>query len=230
MLVCESCAANYDENFSFCPYCGKSKLEVIASKKAKVNTETTSFAYEESTLTINFTGVSEKIIEYPFDWRPNVFAKLTRDTGRNNWNQIYYYDLQLKSVHPTRGRYIAFSSESFRAFHSPFTLSHPVKNMLLSHDRGIAWVNLFFNERKNAWDTLNNYLITTGWFGITKSAKKRKPPFDIQPDQVDTTAGIWKQNSQFDMAKNHISRRLTLGDSVDKVTKKYRYQRRVASS
>lgn len=150
--------------------------------RVNVNVQVANAPYEEATLTMELVE-KEPASEPPFNWRPSLLEKMLGDKG-GEWEEICVYHLVLNAVHPTRGHYNAFTSSTFRAFQPPkppkrFSLPIPLKNRLVSSEIGHRWLRRFFRERKEAWDGLNQYLISEGWRGITNRASKRQPPFEI---------------------------------------------------
>lgn len=182
MPVCEMCTASYDDEYKFCPYCGRARPEPDVTR---IDVRVSVAPYEEATLEIELI---EKVAvsEPPFDWRPNFLAKALGDRG-HNWTEIGIYRLSLEVIHPTNGSYTPFRSSAFRAFqreqpHQKFSLPTPIQNSLVFQDDGHKWLRRFFQERRDAWEELNQYLLKEGWRGKTSAAKNRQPPFEIEFD------------------------------------------------
>lgn len=176
--------------------------------------------YEESVLKINLLKKTE-IMEYPFNWRPNIIGKILGDFGRN-WQEINHYELQLESYHPTIGKYVPYTSKPFRAFQGKVVKDElvfpiPVKNMLLYQPKGQEWLKLFFLERKRCWEELNNHLIQNGWTGVTDFAIRRSIPFKAEYDST------MKESDLF------IDGSLVIGkfESIERLMENYRYRRQV---
>jgi hypothetical protein len=223
MPVCKGCSASYDDQFGFCPHCGRAKPGpdmIIANVQASPP------QFEEAVLKIPLVKKAE-LHEYPFEWRPNAIEKLLGDKGMN-WTTICFYNLALHSIHPTKGRYVTYESALFRAWEastsgSPYgdikRLQFPIPvNNMLKTDRGRAYIVRLFEERKAVWEDLNTYLIQHGWQGLTDKAVQRKPPFAVEPDFSN-----WFGLNLTDLEYLASSHRL-----LDEIAQGYRYQRQIA--
>jgi hypothetical protein len=111
MPLCQGCGASYDDNYKFCPHCGLAKPEPEA---ITLNVQVAPVRYEEAVLKIEVVGMTE-LTEPPFDYRPSGMRRALGESGRN-WTRIAILRLLLESMHPEKGKRLAFSSGTFRGF------------------------------------------------------------------------------------------------------------------
>lgn len=111
MPLCQGCGANYDDNYKFCPHCGRARPEPAS---INLNVQVAPVRYEEAVLKIEVVGTAE-LTEPPFDWRPSGMTKLMGEAGKN-WTHITRFRLLLDSFHPQRGQYVAYQSLEFRGY------------------------------------------------------------------------------------------------------------------
>lgn len=212
MPICEMCTASYDEKFKFCPYCGRARPEPKVSQ-VNVNVQVADASYEEATLKIELLE-KRPVSEPPFNWRPSLLEKILGEKG-DAWEEICIYHLVLDAVHSIKGHYNAFTSSTFRSFQPPkppkrFSLPTRLKNRLVSSEIGHEWLRRFFQERKEAWDGLNQYLISESWHGISSKARKRQPPFEIHfnpslPSKAWDKADVLKKNAVDLLSDGYLS-------------------------
>lgn len=178
MPLCQGCGASYDDNFKFCPHCGRAKPEPQA---INLNVQVAPVRYEEAVLKLEVVGTAE-LTEPPFDRRPSGLVKLLGEGGRN-WTQITTFRLLVGSHHPERGEYTAYGSDTFRGFDTDdLLIPDSVKGRKSEFQR---WVEDLLGERKLAWEETTRYLTQEGWSGITDNATKRKDPFSLSPPYDD---------------------------------------------
>lgn len=221
MPVCVGCDTSYDENFKFCPNCGKAKSE---QEKIVFEIQAKPYSYEEAVLKIE-TVKREIVTEYPFNnYKPNPIEKWL-DGGRNwNWNEVTICKFALQSIHPSKGEYTVFESSSFRAFYvkiqnDEMSFPIPIKNMLSSQNQGIKWIENFFDERSRAWKQLNNFLIGNGWVGITYKAKERIPPLEIEISLGGIKSQLFLHDGYLKIS-NYLH--------FEEIEDKYRYQKQLS--
>jgi hypothetical protein len=56
MPLCQGCGASYDDNFKFCPHCGRAKPE---PRSINLNVQVAPVRYEEVVLKIEVVGMTE---------------------------------------------------------------------------------------------------------------------------------------------------------------------------
>lgn len=237
MPLCKGCGSSYDDEFKFCPHCGRAKPE---PEEIRVRVQVEPTGYEEAILEIKQVNRTE-LWEYPFDWRPSFVEKLLGDRQKN-WTEISHFVFSLKSIHKDKGEYIAFESDPFRAFYVPneeVEFPIPIIGRLSNTEKGREWVKNIFLERSRAWDQLNTFLIYNGWIGITDDAINRIPPFYMEMNDK------WLENKSVGIGMLELWLKevgyLVIGlghpDNPDRVFRKktlesakntYRYQRQIS--
>lgn len=171
MPLCQGCGASYDDNYKFCPHCGRAKPEPQA---INLNVQVAPVRYEEAVLKIEVLGTTE-LTEPPFDWRPSGMTKLMGEAGKN-WTHITRFRLLLDCIHPFRGQYVGYSSMEFRGF-AVEHFFHVELPHRFRHNRTFqSWADKLFEERRMVWENTNQYLIQEGWIGLTKDATDRRFP------------------------------------------------------
>jgi hypothetical protein len=192
MPKCQSCAANYDDNYRYCPYCGTAKPipQVLAVQGADPR------LYEEGVLRLKCILETQVIGSYR-GW----FGKISELRSPVRINQI-----ELVGLSHEKGQYIALTSATFRHLlptnsestryligYGPKDLEEPLRSAQdfvetgKQYDRGnndyFQMQQTFFealcHEQKKAWESFNESLRNEGWFGITDEAIGRRFPFDI---------------------------------------------------
>lgn len=235
MPVCQGCASSYDDDFKFCPYCGRAKPE---PQEVKVRVQVEAGGYEEAVLEVKQVNRTE-LWENPFNWRPNFVERMLGDTTKY-WTEISHFVFSLKSIHKDKGEYIAFESEPFRAFYvanDDIKFPPPIKNRLANTDEGRQWVVNVMGERSRAWDQFNTWLIHNGWTGITEDAIQRTPPFYMEmPDEWFNKKNsnsekrvYWTEHVGYliiGIGHPHNPDRIFRKKTLENVKDKYRYQRR----
>ena len=111
MPLCQGCGASYDDNYKFCPHCGRAKPEPEA---INLNVRVAPVRYEEAVLKIEVVGTTE-LTEPPFDYRLGGLTRVLGQGGRN-WKQFTTYRLLVDSHHPETGQHIAYQSATFGGF------------------------------------------------------------------------------------------------------------------
>jgi len=178
MPLCQGCGASYDDNYKFCPHCGRAKPEPQA---INLNVQVAPVRYEEAVLKIEVVGTVE-LTEPPFDYRPGGLRKALGGDGRN-WTQIAILRLLLESMHPDTGTHLAFASGTFRGFIAPdielpvALMAEFIQERFSPSREAHGWLLGLFDERRKRWDELNGYLVSEGWLGITQRATDREAPF-----------------------------------------------------
>jgi hypothetical protein len=173
MPLCQGCGASYDDNFKFCPHCGRAKPQ---PESINLNVQVAPVRYEEAVLKIEVVGTTE-LTEPPFDWRPSGMTKLMGEAGRN-WTQITRFRLLLDSFHPQRGQYVAYQSAEFRGYVAQLDVKFPER---FRHNKAFQfWTDSVFSERSKAWVSTTSYLIQEGWIGLTEQATKRERPYELR--------------------------------------------------
>lgn len=237
MPLCKGCGSSYDDEFKFCPHCGRAKPE---PEEIRVRVQVEPTGYEEAILEIKQVNRTE-LWEYPFDWRPSFVEKLLGDRQKN-WTEISHFVFSLKSIHKDKGEYIAFESDPFRAFYVPneeVEFPIPITGRLSNTEKGREWVKNIFLERSHAWDQFNTYLINNGWKGITEDAVQRTPPFYLEmPDawlnkkisNSDKRIYLIKQVGYLIIGLGHPANpdRIFRKKTLENTKNKYRYQRQIA--
>ena len=214
MPVCLGCGASYNNTVEFCPYCGKAQPE---PQVLNVNVHHLPSGYEEAVLKIVHIR-DEELNESPFDWRPNLFGKVL-DSTKEKWTRISYFRFVLVSLHPQKGEYVAFESDLFRAFLKDTKFPSRILNTLTFQPVGQQWVEVFFSERKKAWQQFNEFLIQQNWVGLTEEAIRREPPFELQ------MPAEWEVNKQTFWLEDCL--RIPIYRSLEYIADRYRYQRQV---
>jgi hypothetical protein len=175
MPLCQGCGASYDDNFKFCPHCGRAKPEPEA---INLNVHVAPVRYEEAVLKIEVVGTTE-LTEPPFDYRPSGLTKMFGEGGRN-WTQITTFRLLLDSFHPQRGQFVAYQSTMFRGYVVQLGNDLKFPERFHSNELFRSWAEAVFSERRRALDSTNEQLIQEGWIGLTEHAMKRKAPSELE--------------------------------------------------
>ncbi len=175
MPLCQGCGASFDDNYKFCPHCGRARPE---PESINLNVRFAPARYEEAVLKIEVVGTTE-LTEPPFDWRPSGMTKLMGEAGRN-WTHITKFRLLLDSFHPQTGQYVAYQSTEFRGY--VVQLGNDVKfpNRFWRNQLFKSWADDLFQERKRTWESTNNYLMQEGWMGLTDKAIRREVPYFLK--------------------------------------------------
>ena len=186
MPLCQGCGASYDDNYKFCPHCGRAKPEPQA---INLNVQVAPVRDEEAVLKIEVVGTAE-LTAPPFDWRPSGMTKLMGEAGRN-WTQITRFRLLLDSFHPQRGQYVAYQSAEFRGY--AVQLGNDFKFPERFHNNKVfqSWAEALFSERRKVWDDTTQYLLQEGWTGLSEQAMKRKPPHALEDLSDFKRPDIW---------------------------------------
>ena len=141
----------------------------------------------------------------------------------------------LNSLHPNKGEYVAFKSDSFRAFYASsgdFEFPIPIGNRLSSGKEGQRWLDHFFQERADAWKQFNSYLVKSGWIGITDLAINREPPLCLN------MGSDWTKRGKYGDYRHLLHRTgyLVVGNEIsgfarlfDESEKYYRYRRQLGT-
>lgn len=235
MPICQGCGASYDDNYKFCPHCGRAKPE---PEPINVNVRVAPARYEEAVLKIEVVGTTE-LTEPPFDWRPSGLRRALGEGGKN-WTQVALLRLLLESMHPDNGRYLAYASSNFRGFVDPdlefpsILSSRFTLEKFSASNQAHHWLLDLFDERCRCWEGFNGYLIGEGWVGMTQRATDREAPFADTPTKFINRDGnlsacfqdalmATSYHSYLRQVRSHGEQKDTLdfGES-------YRYQRAVA--
>lgn len=171
MPLCQGCGANYDDNYKFCPHCGRARPEPAS---INLNVQVAPVRYEEAVLKIEVVETAE-LTEPPFDWRPSGMTKLMGEAGRN-WTQITKFRLLLDCIHPWRGQYVDYKSVEFRGFAVQHFFHVELPHRFRYNRTFESWADTLFEERRRVWENTNQYLIQEGWIGLTKDAIDRWSP------------------------------------------------------
>lgn len=234
MPICQGCGASYDDNYKFCPNCGRAKPEPQA---INLNVRVAPVRYEEAVLKMEVVGTAE-LTEPPFDYRPSGLTKLMGDGGKN-WTQIAILRLLLESMHPDKKKYLAFSTGTFRGFLKPdlklpTTLYTFLRTGKFSESRQKhKWLLDLVDERRRRWEEFNGYLVSEGWVGLTQRATDREAPFTDDPNALIDHEGKLHAFFQSMLLATNISYLLSAsfrgeaGDMYD-FGREYRYRRSVA--
>lgn len=194
MPKCQSCAANYDDNFRFCPYCGTAKptshILVVQNADPRL--------YEEGVLRLKCVLEKQVIGTYK-PW-----------LGRTKVEQqpVSINQIELVALSHEKGEYLALTSATFRQL-MPFNREHYIPHYLAGYtseeleqhlknahdyvevgreyDRGSnEYVNMqqtyfevLYRELKSAWEGFCASLKSDGWYGVTEEAIRRSPPVGI---------------------------------------------------
>lgn len=187
MPKCQSCAANYDDNFRLCPYCGTAKPtpQVLVVQGADPR------MYEEGVLKLKCRIESQVVAT-----NKGLFGKTSEQREPMRIVQI-----ELAAMSHEKGEYIALTSDKFRhllptkegldryffGLYEPKKLEKYLRNAFDHIETGTRYESgnwfqkqeLFeslFREQKRAWETFNAALRNEGWFGITDEAIGRRLP------------------------------------------------------
>lgn len=192
MPKCQSCAANYDDNFRYCPYCGTAKPtpQVLVVQGADPR------LYEEGVLRLKCILETQV-----FGSHKGWFGKISELRSPVRINQI-----ELVALSHEKGEYIALTSATFR--HLLPTNSESIRYLIgylkrdieeplrsaqdfvetgKQYDRGNndyfrmqqTFFEALYREQKKAWESFFESLRNEGWFGITDEAIGRRRPYDI---------------------------------------------------
>lgn len=172
MPLCQGCGASYDDNFKFCPHCGRAKPE---PQSINLNVQVGPVRYEEAVLKIEVLGTTE-LTEPPFNWRPSGMTKLMGEAGKN-WTHITKFRLLLDCLHPLRGQYVAFRSTEFRGYVVQLGTELEFPRRFDHNKLFRSWAEALFSERTRVWDSTNKFLIQEGWTGLSDKAIKREVPY-----------------------------------------------------
>ena len=178
MSTCSACGTSYEDNFRFCPHCGRAKTE---PESINLNVRVAPVRHEEAVLKIGVVGTTE-LTEPPFDYRPSGLRKALGGGGKN-WSQIATLRLLLDSMHPVKGKYLAFKSGTFRGIITPdFELPEILWSRFTTEkfspsNQAHKWLVDLLHERHQCWGQFNSYLVGEGWTGLTKRAIDREAPF-----------------------------------------------------
>jgi hypothetical protein len=238
MPKCQSCAANYDDNFRYCPYCSTAKP---TPQIVVVQNQSDPRLYEEGVLRRKL-AIETQIIGASKGW----FGKINEER-----QPFLVQQFELVALSHERGEYVFLTSSQFRALLPENARYGDASGYLLPHiqmdyyeapcravydfvqngeqyERGKwteSWTKLFetlFREQKNAWDGFCAALRSEGWYGITDRAIGRTLPYDQE---------MW--TSVFaDYPRNYLDKPPT-GLYYDrnewpwKAVKEYRYRRQL---
>jgi hypothetical protein len=186
MPLCQGCCASYDDNYKFCPHCGRAKPEPEA---INLNVRVAPVRYEEAVLKIEVVETTE-LTEPPFDWRPSGMTKLMGEAGKN-WTHITGFHLLLDCIHPLRGQYVAYQSTEFRGYVVQLGNSLKFPQRFDNNKSFQSWAEAVFLERRKAWDATNNYLIQEGWTGLSENETKRKVPSELEDISGISLPALW---------------------------------------
>ncbi len=197
MPKCQSCAANYDDNFRYCPYCGTAKPnpQVLVVQGADPR------LYEEGVLRLKCI-VEKQVIGSYKGWLGKT---------REEQQPVSIDQIELVALSHEKGEYIALTSTRFRHL-MPIDqepgmprylsglysrdLAEPLRYALdyveigKQYDRGNneyfkmqqTFFETLFREQKNAWEGFCASLKSGGWFGITDEAIRRSFPVGMLGD------------------------------------------------
>ena len=166
MPVCVGCGSSYDNEFGFCPYCGRVKPEPT---RIQIEIIPGTEKYEEGTLRLAYTGRKER------QKADKVHRNMLHQWSDYNV-EVYFFQLEIMSFSPTRGEYIPVISKEFRDF--PIWYFQFIRERVEKPDaRAISeWYDAFSKERLNAWRLFNQEMIKQNWIGITRQATERTTP------------------------------------------------------
>lgn len=188
MPKCQSCAANYDDNFRYCPYCGTARPN---PQFIVVQDQSDPRLYEEGVLRRKL-AIETQVTGSFKGW----FGKINEER-----RTFLIQQFELVALSHERGEYVFFTSSHFRAL-LPENAKYGWRSSLISayedlcrntydyvqtgkqYDRsshteaGMVLFETLFQEQKQAWDGFCVALRTEGWYGITDRAIGRTFPYD----------------------------------------------------
>jgi hypothetical protein len=232
MPKCQSGAANYDDNFRYCPYCGTAKPnpQVVVMQGADPR------LYEEGVLRLRCILEKQVIGSYK-GWLGKT--KVEQQT-------VSIDQIELVALSHEKGEYVALTSATFRKLmpvdHESIKgsylgrnnyreyLEEPLKNAHdyvergHQYDRGNnEYVNMrqvffetLYRELKSAWESFCASLRNDGWFGITEEAIRRSPPVGVLGRYPDGWDDIKPKDPYKEPFYNYSA-----------ILKRYRYRRQV---
>lgn len=186
MPKCQSCVANYDDNFRYCPYCGTAKPtpQVLVVQGADPR------LYEEGVLRLRCIIETQVV-----------------DTGKGLFGKTYeqreplrIVQIELAAMSHDRGDYIAQISDRFRHLlptkehgysylgaYSYQELEQYLRDAYDWVETGKQYIpgrppwmrtllETLFREQRDAWVSFNTALRDAGWFGVTDEAIGRRLP------------------------------------------------------
>lgn len=187
MPKCQSCAANYDDNFRYCPYCGTAKPtpQVLVVQGADPR------LYEEGVLRLRCM-IENQIVATG----TGLFGKTYEQR-----EPLRIVQVELAAMSHDRGDYIALISNRFRHLlprkehehssylggYAPSELEQHLRDAFDLVETGKQYIpgrppwlrpllETLFREQRDAWESFNTALRDAGWFGVTDEAIGRRPP------------------------------------------------------